>query len=64
MAMNTDHRSFSVPCPNCESSVEHSLAWLKGREDFEFYCDSCGDRDNITSGTVRGLSDALKDLDR
>jgi hypothetical protein len=36
MARDTNHPSFSVPCPNCESPVEHSLTWLKGQEEFEF----------------------------
>jgi hypothetical protein len=64
MARNTNHPSFSVSCPNCESTVEHSLTWLKGREEFEFYCDSCGHRDNITAATVPGLPEALNNLDR
>ena len=64
MARDSNHPSFSVPCPNCESFVEHSLTWLKGREEFEFYCDSCGQRDNLTSATVPGLPKALKNPDR
>lgn len=63
MARITNHPSFLVPCPNCESSIEHSLAWMKGRKDFEFYCDSCGHRDTIEAATVPGLSEALKDLE-
>ncbi len=64
MAKQPSHPSIPVPCPNCDSAVEHSLAWLKGREEFEFYCDSCGHRDNIEITAVPGLPEALQDLDQ
>jgi len=56
-----EHWTFSVACPNCAAPIEHSLAWLKGRSRFDFYCDSCGHREDIEIATVVGLADALRE---
>lgn len=57
-----DHPSFSIPCPNCEEQSEHSLAWLKDRSQFNFYCHACGQRADINVTDVPGLPEALKSL--
>jgi len=54
-----DHPSFSIPCPNCEEQSEHSLAWLKDRSQFNFYCHACGQRADIKVTDVPGLPEAL-----
>lgn len=62
MALDESPPSFSVPCPGCGAMVEHSLNWLEGRDEFEFYCFECGFRDDIKVSSVRGLKETLERL--